>query len=352
MNRSSREIAAQLSLLPVILILFLTLFLYPAYAQSLRDIPDDNLAYPVLLISIQADTPYSGSGFYYNNDQAIFFITARHILFEETSAVVTKEFSIPASLKHRIEAREDEKTKGNVLLSFYGVMSDSERDEFKAAQKSDLDKTVIDRLHRDSQKLKLKINTATLFSYPPKPEQTGLNEIVLELAKLYQSGKIKYHLSADVALIEFGTTKKGEEHKSWEPLDGATYKGAGIVGLEKTGVKMFDDVLVGNTVYTFGYPTSLSINPFLDIKLPLLRRGAVAGKNTFLKVIILDCPAFAGNSGGLVIEARQVDIGNRKFEAIGLITNFVPYLPKLQNSGYSIAVPMDFVLELIKGEAK
>jgi hypothetical protein len=68
--------------------------------------------------------------------------------------------------------------------------------------------------------------------------------------------------------------------------------------LSDKDIKYFKDVNVGNEVYAFGYPTSItSVNPWLNIKLPLLRKGIVAGKNELLNAII-------GNSGGLVMEGE------------------------------------------------
>lgn len=346
-------------LLKLRLVLFLSLsllFIAPHTSESFGDIPYDNLAYPVLLIAtqgLQATQATTGSGFFCDRDDAIYFLTARHNLFKETSLMVREQFIIPRPLWHKI-AVDNTKTKGKRLLSFYGVMSDSERDEFKAAQESDLDKKVIDQLHRESQKLKLKTTAATLYSYSPKPSDTGVNQIQIELPKLYQAGRIMYHPSSDVALIRIATLKKIADQKVAAPIDGVTMTGPGICGLSKDTIKLFNDVLIGNTIYTFGYPTSISVkNPFMDIKLPLLRKGIVSGKNNSLKVIILDCPIFHGNSGGLVIEAEKIDIVNTNFRAIGLVTNFVPYAEKqwLQNSGYSIAVPMDFVEELFKASS-
>ncbi len=49
-----------------------------------------------------------------------------------------------------------------------------------------------------------------------------------------------------------------------------------------------------------------------------------------------------------MIEVERMSLGESRYIAIGLITNLVFYQKLwLQNSGYSIVVPMDFVEELI-----
>src|SRR5436190_19064223 len=73
------------------------------------------------------------------------------------------------------------------------------------------------------------------------------------------------------------------------------------VGMET--VKHFDEVLTGNDVFVFGYPTSLGLKsdptrpPQFDPSLPPLRKGIVAGKNPRLHTLILDSPIYFGNSG-------------------------------------------------------
>ncbi len=46
-----------------------------------RQIPDDNLAYPVLVtVKSNGATVSSGSGIYLNTDSATYFVTAKHVL--------------------------------------------------------------------------------------------------------------------------------------------------------------------------------------------------------------------------------------------------------------------------------
>lgn len=134
-----------------------------------------------------------------------------------------------------------------------------------------------------------------------------------------------------------------------------------IVGKHIKTVLRFTDVLVGNDVYVYGYPTSIGIkeNKQFDIMKPLLRRGIVAGKNKDNKTIILDCPVYYGNSGGPVIQKKDVRVGLQVFELIGLIVEFVPFQEEwlnlkynytnneISNSGYSVAIAMDYIVDLL-----
>ena len=331
------------------------LLLFPCYSQSSPDLPQDNLSYPVLLVGKDGAT---GSGFFYNKDNAIYLITARHVLFKETFISVPKEFVIPSTLRHKFDTKED-KTNKALILSFHGVMSNREKAELlNAAPKVyrfNFNKS-IEQLYRESQKLKLRSDEIELYSYVPQNlSDLRATEIKLKLAKLYESGYLKYHPSHDVALIKVGIPEAVADHGRIKFIDGITMiRGEAVIGLGKENFKLLKDVIVGNQVFVFGYPTSITeINPWLNIKLPLLRKGTIAGKNEDLKTIILDCPSYGGNSGGLVIEIDRTSLTEIKFQAIGLITNFVPYQKGwFQNTGYSIVVPMDFVEELVESKTK
>ncbi|PYT20676.1 MAG: hypothetical protein DMG57_41345 [Acidobacteria bacterium] len=79
----------------------------------------------------------------------------------------------------------------------------------------------------------------------------------------------------------------------------------------------------------------------------------MAGTNPDKQSIILDCPIYFGNSGGPVLELdKETFLTN--FKIIGVINQYVPFADTgrsfmmLSNSGYSIATPMNFVIELVK----
>src|SRR5438132_202827 len=76
------------------------------------------------------------------------------------------------------------------------------------------------------------------------------------------------------------------------------------------------------------------------------------------KVIIIDCLIFQGNSGGPVLQVENSNF-QKKFTIIGVVSQFVATVEtwlnrnynysnsQVYNSGYSVVVPMDMVLELL-----
>lgn len=276
----------------LILVLFIGVVLAAqGEVQAYRAIPDDNLAYPVF---VQLNTGSMGSGFFINTPMKTYFVTAAHVLFNQE--------------------------KGELMA-----------------------------------------NQATLISYPRNQEETGKNIINLDLFALYMTGKIRKHKTQDIAVVEIGEATK----TSTQLVHGVKkQRGAisGIIGVGINNVKHLKDVLIANQVYIFGYPTSLGFKELpqqLDPLRTLLRYGIVAGINHDLRTIIIDCPTYPGNSGGPVMEVEMVDPFNYKYSIIGVISQFVPYdeiwVNKrhyyenhiASNSGYSVVMPMDSVLELI-----
>lgn len=273
-------------------ILTLSLFGFPAYAQNqTRALPDDNLAYPVL-ITIKNGT---GSGFYVNNKTAIYLVTAKHVLFDLTTGKL---------LDTTVE-----------LLSYSKDLSDTTPNSFT-------------------------VDTAVL----------GVNNIIT-------------HPSQDIAVLKIASVNKSVSVNNVDQYEmfvlpgvtGHTSAKAGILSVGLDTIKTFNEVLTGNEVIVLGYPTSLGLQtmPQIDSHRPLLRKGIVAGLNPRTRSIILDCPVYFGNSGGPVIEVDPGGLGH-KFRIIGVISQYVPYADGgktffiMANSGYSVATPMDYVLELIK----
>src|ERR1700687_4331190 len=60
-------------------------------ADTQRAIPDDNLAYPVLITLKNAST---GTGFYVNNGKAIYLVTAKHVLFDNVDKLLDDRLTL------------------------------------------------------------------------------------------------------------------------------------------------------------------------------------------------------------------------------------------------------------------
>jgi hypothetical protein len=266
--------------------------------EARRAIPDDNLAYPVL-ITLKGGA--QGSGFFLNLQTATFLVTARHVLFKEG----TDDLLAPA---------------------------------------------------------------AEVRSYARDPSDKGKNIFQLDLATLKQGDNIKRHATHDVAIIRIGlrthSTNQDADLHPLGTLDGVVIKetaASGILGVGESTIKRFAEVMTANDVFIFGFPTSIGLKaiPQIDYRRPLLRAGVVAGTNDQAQTIILDCPAYGGNSGGPVLEVEE-DGFVKNFRIIGVVSQFVPVAEtwrnithgynntNISNSGYAIAVPMDFVLDLTR----
>jgi hypothetical protein len=264
----------------------------------MRIIPDDNLAYPVLITLQTGSSGSSGSGFFLNTETDSYLVTARHVLIDESSRA-------------------------------------------------------------------LRSDNAELLSYSRDPKEPTANRFRLDLAQLQSAGEMKVHASRDVAVVHMSTAvapangdpREAQAVPGVKVIQAAPF---GIIGVARNSVKLYSDVLVANPVFLFGYPRSLGLKslPQLDAERPLLRRGLVAGLNDSLQSIILDCPVYPGNSGGPVLEVEPQG-PTQLLRVIGVVSQFVPNAETwlhtthgytnttISNSGYSIAVPMDYVLELI-----
>lgn len=257
----------------------------------MQQLPKNNLAYPVL---ITVSTDSMGTGCYIVDDGIIYLSTAKHVLFDENND--------------------------------------------------------------------LRGTTATLKSYTEDLNENDYTQIDLDLNLLLRNTNILFHNMYDVCVIKLLTiSATGNESDAVEGVLITNESSQGIVGIDinKTS-KVYSEVLISNNIFIFGYPVSIGLQnlPQINYSMPLLRKGIVAGKNDSNKTIILDCPIYQGNSGGPVIELE--DEGNQIiYRLIGLVSQFIPVedrwenksfgLTNIQwsNSGYSVAMPVDFIKDLL-----
>lgn len=271
----------------------------PADAPN-RDVPDDNLAYPA---SLKFDTGSAGTGFLVNSAKGAILVTARHVLYGTNK-------------------------------TYFGW--------------SNL------------------VGSRLTVSLPAKdPKETTATVVLVLLRQLLEKREVLAHTNADVAIFRLASLKQVDEKTGFEPstaVEVLIKSTSGAIGFSTNNVSRFDEVLVANEVYLYGYPSSLGLSsiPQLDFNSPLVRKGIVAGLNRTSRSIIIDCEVFPGNSGSPVVQVLHTGLGGKKFQLIGVASEFVPFADEfrsarftairhvtLANSGYSVVVPMDFVVELI-----
>jgi Trypsin-like peptidase domain len=265
-----------------------------------RALPDDNLAYPVLVEVPLAGNPgnaSSGTGFYLDVRGYTFLITARHVVF----------------------ASDTDTLKGKQMkLTSYGQ---------RTGDVFDLGRTSV---------------------------------LGVDLSAMKAADRIVEERSIDAMAIPIATP--GGEGSKVNRVEGVSGTGASLFTVNSENTKRFDEVLVGNDVFVFGYPSAIGLSsvPQLDYSRPLLRKGIVAGLNEKKRTIILDLATYGGNSGGPVLEVDRAGLTTTNYRVIGLVTSFIPTmgttpatrLPTnpndVDNSGYSVAIPIETVFEMLE----
>lgn len=196
------------------------------------------------------------------------------------------------------------------------------------------------------ESITISVKDKDLAKIEPIKLEINLNEV-----------KIKTSSIADICVIPLGDLIK-DRNQTTGTVN--FYKGVKLSGsfhfvtVPNRSLIVFEEIELSSDVFVSGYPVSLQ-HPKVDFDQPLLRKGIVAGKNNKNKTIILDCPVYPGNSGGLAMQ--KID---NNFKVIGIVTEFIPFLEimrsmsfgyqnsNLENSGYSILIPAGHILDLVK----
>jgi hypothetical protein len=269
-------------------------------AQARRMMPDDNLAYPVLIMlkNKSGSTLGFGSGFYFMANGAEYLVTAKHVI----------QSGLPDEKTHQAEVDD-------LVLGLVSYSKD-------------------------------------------QPTQQRI-VLTVDFKKLLDRGDVRPHKTRDVAVVKLGNLKESPDHSLmtfFSPgVEKVEFAESGMVSAGMQTIRKFDDVLVGNDAVLYGYPVSLGLPDAqqFDPLRPLLRKAFIAGKDSERRALIIDGPVYRGNSGGPVfeIDPEPPDV---YFHLIGIMVAFIPLTEKaadftmLLNSGYSVAEPIDFALELMQ----
>ena len=191
------------------------------------------------------------------------------------------------------------------------------------------------------------------------------NAVVYELdcQTLYANNCLLKHRDStvDVAVCKVGLLNEADTESGRIkelPVDGVVEinhpADATVLGLKFNSFCLIDKVLLCESVLLLSHPTSLTNgDPALSRGYPLMRSGMVAGKPPGNRIII-DCPTYPGNSGGLVLRTSDQS-------AIGVAIRNIGFSEKLyssvdrsevsirrHNSGFTVVEPMDRVLDIVQ----
>ena len=272
--------------------LLLFVLLLPSLVES-RNLHETVLDIPLKVVI--ENYPKSGSGALVDSQKGIYFVTAKHVLFNPLSSgkVLGKK----------------------AVLIGYTKVSSAER---KRAM-WELDLATINRDHK-------------ILSH------SNRDVAVIQLVKkVVVEGQTKLQLLPGVINLDT--------------------EGNRTIPYAK--MRRYRDVKISDDIYAFGYPVSIGFAdvPQLENDVPLLRRGIVAGKNNQLNTLIIDSAMYGGNSGGPVIEYEDnFTTADQLF--IGIVSQYVPaglsvvnvngnQTLALGNSGYAVVEPADYVIDLI-----
>ena len=276
-------------------LLIVLVLVAPKIGETSREIPDDNLAYPVL---ISLKTGSNGSGFFLNNDSRIYLVTASHVLFDETSGNLKAQQA--KLLSYSIDPKETER---NIIQLDLKVLVES------------------NRVRKHSSE-----DVAVVFIAMSK-ENADTGQKTLSVVP---GVDVIQKAPSGILGVNFESVKPFKDVLTANPI----------------------------YVFGYPTSLGMKEIPQIDPLRPLLRFGIVAGTNPDGKTIILDCPSYPGNSGGPVLEVENVDLGKKKFKVIGVVSQFIPFSETranithkdknltISNFGYTIAVSMDPVIEL------
>ncbi len=208
---------------------------------------------------------------------------------------------------------------------------------------------------------------AYIISYSNNAFSSTKDSMRIDLVSLYNTGMVRTHKQQDIAVIKIANvlSNKVNADFSYSPtykyLPGvAKIKSTpGMSGMFRDLTAKFNEVDAGDDAYMFGYPKSLKLEgqSDYDYDRPLLRKGIIAGIDVNYKTIIVDCPSYQGNSGGPLFVISE---DKKKIGVIGIVSRSViqvEYLTNsyykynnvnISNSGYTVIIPIEFAFELMK----
>ncbi|TDT45194.1 trypsin-like peptidase [Maribacter spongiicola] len=187
------------------------------------------------------------------------------------------------------------------------------------------------------------------ISYFGKVTEEKMNTVSINVGQMLNDNLIRFLDDNDVAVLIIGKIVDGKINyvtaADFKEIN--VYEGNSWTTIDSKRLASIEETILGLDTYIFGYPKTLGIqkSPQFDYNKPLLRKGIVAGIYKVKRTIILDCPAYGGNSGGPVYSYDSE--GN--FQLVGVVSQYIPYISNnvLNNSSYSVAVSAEVIDEIL-----
>ncbi len=216
-----------------------------------------------------------------------------------------------------------------------------------------------------SNRLELLNRFGNLTAYGRSVDSITNVTMTMDFEALRNGGRVMRHPSHDVAVILAGfwdqKSTNGLASAQFNYCAGPLIDGFQFTSFPTSVCTRFKDLQGGSDVYILGYPSELLKNQMrseVDFSVPLIRRGIVSQLNQGTGKLIIDSGVYGGNSGGPIFVVERSPSGI-SFKLAGLITQFVPVFTRtapqigltnsfLVNSGYGVAEPMDYALELMR----
>lgn len=187
--------------------------------------------------------------------------------------------------------------------------------------------------------------------YPRNVEKNIPNQMTVDFMGLSKDGLSGFGSDFDIIMFEIGKV----DYEGYPKIlyNKHVKKDNGVSKLNPFLVENlidFNDVSLGDNVFIFGYPKSMSFRDAsqYDFNRPLLRKGTIAGVNNIKNTLIIDCPAYGGNSGSPVVATISNQIGI-KSGLVGVVVEYIPAITgynNVVNSGYSIVEPIHKIREI------
>lgn len=206
--------------------------------------------------------------------------------------------------------------------------------------------------------------------YFSDPANSTPNRIVIFLKKLYELNLVKFDKKNDACVLKIATKKGEAEFKNSYSFDFLSFvasmpsnnKHIQSVSLRNNCLP-FANVRPFYDIFSVGFPVSLGLlqTGQYNYNTPLYTKGIVSGKYFDKKTIIVDAPAFPGNSGGPVF---TVDVDKLKIFLIGIVIQYIPFdqdlykqmfklpdhspSPNPVNSGYTVVLSVDHIKTIVE----